>query len=397
MVLVCIRARPSASPEGDVEVNPNRISTRKVALDALVRIERDGAYANLVLGPLLERSRLGKEDRAFVTMLVYGTTRMRRACDALVDRFITKEPDEVTRQILRLGAFQLVFTDVPAHAAVAETVGLAPSRSRGFVNAVLRRVDSVVMNWPTPGVRLSYPDWIVERLGQEMPEEDLWPSLETMNEPAPVTRRSDGYVQDVSSQDVVRAMGVRPDELVVDVCAGPGGKATGLAAAGARVIGIDVNPVRAGLVGANAISTGHPLSVVVADARRTPLSDRCADRVLVDAPCSGLGVLRRRADARWRIEEPQITELAALQRSILDEASRLVKTGGVLVYSVCTLTAQESIDHGIPEGFEPIPRSGDDDLPSLGDHWETFGHGARVLPHRVDSDGMIILRYRRTS
>jgi len=376
--------------------NSRPLSARKVALDALVRIERDGAFANLVLGPILERSGLSQEDRAFVTMLVYGTTRMRRACDALVDRFIAKEPDMTTRQALRLGAYQIVFADVPDHAAVDETVAVAPVRSRGFVNAVLRRVAGTPMQWPNDMVRMSYPDWIVDQLASEMERSDLMSTLETMNRPAPVTKRLDGYVQDFASQDVVRSVGARPSEIVIDVCAGPGGKATGLAATGAHVIAVDISPVRAGLVLTNSISTRHPLSVLVADARHLPLPDGCADRVLVDAPCSGLGVLRRRADARWRIQKSDITDLVAIQASVLSEAARLVRPGGVLVYSVCTLTAQESIGHAAPSGFDVIATEGDGDLPGLGEHWEQFGHGARVLPHTIDSDGMVVLRYRRS-
>ena len=106
-------------------------SARRVAYDALKRIDADGAYANLVLGAMLDRSELSDMDRRFVTDLVYGTTRMRRACDALVDRFITTTPDPATRTLLRLGAYQLEFAGVPPHAAVGETVGLAPKRVRG--------------------------------------------------------------------------------------------------------------------------------------------------------------------------------------------------------------------------------------------------------------------------
>ena len=374
-----------------------RLSARGVALEALVRIERDGAFANLVLGPILERSGLSQEDRAFVTMLVYGTTRMKRACDAVVDRFIAKEPDITTRQVLRLGAYQIVFAEVPVHAAVDETVAVAPFRSRGFVNAVMRRVASTPMQWPNDTVRMSYPNWIVERLISEMESSDLSAALEAMNRPAPVSKRFDGYIQDVSSQEVVASVGARPAETIVDVCAGPGGKATGLAATGATVIAVDISPVRAGLITANSNLTRHPLAVVVADARHLPFLDDCADRVLVDAPCSGLGVLRRRADARWRIQQSDIADLASIQASILEESAKLVRLGGVLVYSVCTLTAEESIDHVVPSGFEVVASAGDGDLPALGEHWEPFGHGARVLPHRIDSDGMVVLRYRRTS
>lgn len=382
-------------PELSVRTKRGQHSSRGVALDALLRIRTDGAYANLLLGPLLERSGLGKEDRAFVTKLVYGTTRMTRACDALVDRFISHEPDALTREVLRLGAFQLAFGDVPPHAAVAETVSLAPVRSRGFVNAVLRRVASTPVVWSSEAERLSYPDWIIERLNVELGPCDALATLETMNQPARVTQRADGYVQDVASQEVVRAVGAESGELVVDVCAGPGGKATGIAATGARVAAFDISRTRAVLVSENARRTGHRLEVAVADGRRLPMPDRCADRVLVDAPCSGLGVLRRRADARWKIQPSDITELSTLQREILHEAARLVRTGGLLVYSVCTLTAEESIDHPTPEGFEAVGRSGDDTSPPLGDHWENFGQGARLLPHRIDSDGMVLLRYRR--
>lgn len=362
-----------------------------------MRIERDGAYANLVLGPMLERSSLSTEDRSFTTMLVYGTTRMRRACDAMLDRFIAVEPDVVTRQILRLGAFQIGFAQIPVHAAVSETVDLASSRSKGFVNAVLRKVATTPMVWSNDAVRLSYPDWILDRLAREMAPDEALAALERMNAPAPVSRRADGYVQDVSSQDVVHAVGARRDETVVDVCAGPGGKATGLAATGAQVVALDISAVRAHLIRSNALTTGHSLAVAVADARHPPLVSGCADRVLVDAPCSGLGVLRRRADARWRITSSDIDQLAVLQAEILRAAADLVRPGGVLVYSVCTLTAQESIDHPVPRGFEIVDRAGDDDLPELPVHWEEFGHGSRVLPHRIDSDGMILLRYRRTA
>ena len=126
------------------------------------RIEADGAYANLVLGAMLERSQLSDMDRRIATELVYGTTRMRRACDAVIDRFITKPPDPATRTLLRLGAYQLEFAGVPPHAAVGETVALAPKRVRGFVNAVLRRASVTDMVWPSEFARLSYPDWIGE-------------------------------------------------------------------------------------------------------------------------------------------------------------------------------------------------------------------------------------------
>ena len=123
-----------------VSGHEQRTSARSVALRALQRIEGEGAYANLALRAELDRSELDDRDRRFVTELVYGTTRMRRACDFLVDRFLLRPVDDEIRSVLRLGAYQVHFAGVPAHAAVSETVALAPRQARGLVNAVLRRV-----------------------------------------------------------------------------------------------------------------------------------------------------------------------------------------------------------------------------------------------------------------
>lgn len=366
-------------------------SARQVAYDTLKRIDHDGAYANLVLGSMLDRSRLSDMDRRFVTDLVYGTTRMRRACDALVDRFVTSAPDPATRTLLRLGAYQLEFAGVPPHAAVGETVGLAPKRVRGFVNAVLRKVSTTEMVWPSELSRLSYPDWIGDVLRAELGDDDAMRAMNRMNEAASMTVRDDGYVQDASSQWVAAAVEPRAGERVLDACAAPGGKATALAAAGAVVVAADVNPTRVGLIEQNADRLGLDIETVVADATDPPFEPGSFDAVLVDAPCSGLGALRRRPDARWRIEPTDVTELAVLQRRILDRSAALVRPGGRLVYSVCTLTATESIDHPVPVGFEV------DDRPPASGTWRPFGHGWRVLPHDADTDGMVLIRYRRTT
>lgn len=372
-------------------MSTGRQPARGVALDLLRRIEEHGAYANLVVGPALERSGLDARERRFVTDLVYGTTRMRRACDALVDRFVSEPPDPATRTLLRLGAYQLEFAGVPAHAAVAETVALAPRRTRGFVNAVLRRVAATPMVWPSDASRLSYPDWVVDTLVAELGADEALAALARMNEPPPVTMRPDGYVQDQSSQWVAAAVAAQPGELVFDVCAAPGGKATALAQSGATVIAADVRPARTRQIADNATRLGLDLAVLIADARQSPFPPARADAVLLDAPCSGLGVLRRRADARWRITSDAVTELAGLQRELLPAAAALVRPGGRLVYSVCTLTAAESVDHPVPDGFEPDPAP-----PPVG-AWRPFRQGWRVLPHDADTDGMVVIRYRRTA
>lgn len=356
-------------------------NARQVAYRCLQRIDHEGAYANLLLQSELGRTTLSERDRGFVTELVYGTTRMRRACDALIDRFLAKEPQPSLRTLLRLGAYQLHFAGVAAHAAVGETVQLAPKQARGFVNAVLRRVGDTPMQWPNDAVRWSYPDWIVARLRAELGD-DAEAALVRMNEPAPVSVRDDGYRQDLASQWVAAAVEAAPGQRVLDVCAAPGGKATAMALAGADVIAADLQLHRARLI--------RSVPVVVGDALSPPFPPASFDKVLVDAPCTGLGALRRRADARWRITEGDVAELASLQRRILAATAPLVCTGGWLVYSVCTLTAEESIDHPLPDGFEPITMA-------PAPEWRPYGQGWRVLPHDHDTDGMVLIRYRRTS
>lgn len=367
--------------------------SRRVALEALARVDDDGAYANLVLGPVLERSGLEDVDRRLVTDLVYGTLRMQRAADHLVDRFLTSDPPPAARRALRLGAYQLAFRDdLPAYAVVAATVEAAPKRFRGLVNAVLRRVSEAPVAFPDEATRLSYPDWVLERLTADLGDERAVAALEAMDEAPRVTVRDDGYVQDLASQWVAALVGAAEGELVVDMCAAPGGKATAMAHAGARVVAADLAVPRAGLVRDNAARLGLPgVAVVAADASRPPLRPGSADRVLLDAPCSGLGVLRRRPDARWRLDPDAPDRLAALQRDLVDAAVGLLRPGGTLVYSVCTLTAAESTgvdDHVADRHPELLP------VEPPGDPWEPWGRGAILLPQRAGTDGMCVFRYR---
>lgn len=370
---------------------------RQLAVEALVRIERDGAYANLVVPRMLDRAgpALDRRARALVTDLVYGTVRRRRACDFLVDRFLDDPRVEIrVRAVLRLGAYQLQFTDQPAHAAVATAVGAAPRRARGLVNAVLRRVAHTPVSWPDDATRLSYPDWVVERLVADLGVEDALAALDTMNEPAPVTRRADGYVQDRSSQLVVEAVGAEPGERIADVCAAPGGKATGLAVAGVTVVASDVNRRRLGLVVANRdrVAADGAVVVVAADAANLPYRDASFDRVLVDAPCTGLGALRRRPDARWRVEPDDVGRLARLQVGLLHEAARVVRPGGLLVYSVCTLTHDETA--GVATTFAASHPTFVALAPPA-PPWRPLAEGARLLP-TGGADGMALFRWRRT-
>ncbi|WP_420637440.1 transcription antitermination factor NusB [Candidatus Poriferisocius sp.] len=363
-------------------------NSRAVAAELLTRIEADGAYANLVLAA----ADLPPRDAGFITEVVYGVTRMRRALDHLIDRFVSDAPELATRNLLRIGAYQLHMMATPAYAAVSETVRAAPRRQRGFVNAVLRRVADGVPDWPSDAVRLSYPDWVVSRLEADLGVDEAHGALEQMNRPPTVTVRPDGYTQDLSSQWVAELVDARPGERVLDLCAGPGGKATAVAHRGATVVAADRRRHRAALVAKAAARTGTTLGgVVVADGRHPPFAPGCFDRVLVDAPCSGLGVLGRRPDARWRVQPDDVDDLTRLQVDLLQAAFATVAPGGVVVYSVCTVTAAETtaIDAVVAREFpEAVP------IPVEDSRWRPCGRGALVLPHHHQTDAMFIARYR---
>ncbi|MDQ6838221.1 MAG: hypothetical protein M3137_07825 [Actinomycetota bacterium] len=416
---------PSSSPPSDPEGRPfdsrrrrpsrSRIITaRGVALDALVAVD-GGGRANVVVPEALAGSALDARDRGMVTELVYGTCRMQRACDWLVDRFVQGRTDATVRAALRMGAYQLGWMRVPSHAAVAATVEEVQGPGRGLVNAVLRKVAAVVdggpIRWPDPATELSYPDWLVARLATDLGSGPARAALETMNRPAEMTERADGYIQDRASQLVAAYVGCRAGERVIDVCAAPGGKATAMAwgpggpqggdsstplpggVGPALVVAADSDRIRTSLLAGNVgrLGLAGSVRVVVADAARPPWRPGSFDRVLVDAPCSGLGVLRRRPDARWRIQPGDIDRLAGLQRRLLTAAADLVRPGGLLVYGVCTLTTAETADIDrwlasnrpdlVPVPPPPAP-------------WVPAGRGALLLPQSEETDGMFVLGLR---
>jgi 16S rRNA (cytosine967-C5)-methyltransferase len=427
------------------------VNTRLLALDALVRVE-EGAFANVVLPTMLRTSGLRDRDRAFVTDLVYGSVRSERRLDDLVTR-VARRPvrrlDPPVRAALRLGAYQLLH-GVPAHAAVSETVDAVAARSpraRGFVNGALRALTRLGPPWPEPSreaVALSYPDPLVAVLVDALGRDDARAALAAMNEPPPVTLRvnprraspsavaaelagagaavewgrlvgeallvrgvgdparlpvvADGRAtpQDQASQAVVALLAPEPGDLVADVAAAPGGKTTAVAEhvgdAGA-VVAVDVDAGRLRLVRAAASRLGlSRISCVVADGRAAPLRAGVFDRVLLDAPCTGLGALRRRPDARWRFEVDAIAELATRQRGLLAAAAALVCPGGTLVYSVCTLTREETVDVDnwaatqLPSFTAAAPPPGP---------WRPHGRGALLLPQDAATDGMFVLKLER--
>ena len=369
-------------------------SARAVAFEALEAVDK-GAFSNLVLPKLLDSSDLERRDRDFATTLTYGTIRMRRAVDHVIDTLVDRPLEPSVRNLLRLGAYQLKWLDVPPHAAVSEMVDMTPHRARGLVNAVLRKISNRFVEWPDLPTELSYPDWIVERLTADLGEADAHESLRRMNEPPPVSVRADGYFQDLASQWVADAVSENcpTNAVVFDVCAAPGGKATALAAGTERtVVASDLQPHRVRLISQNARRLGATtVAPMVADGKRPPVRPKSVDAVLVDAPCSGLGALRRRPDARWRIQPEDVLNLSRLQQRLVERTLEVLRPGGLLAYSACTMTAAESsgVDEWIATeypGLEP--------LPVLAPPWRPLGRGSLLLPQDADTDGMYLLLLR---
>ena len=313
---------------------------------------------------------LSRRDRALLTTLVYGVTRWRRELDWLIDRCAQRVHPEI-RQHLRIALFQIRHLDkIPRHAAVNEAVELAKGVSRksaGFVNAVLRKASDLDLP-DALGVRSSHPDWLIERWRQRFKPKELEGILEADNSILPVTVRPnplkaagpvdfDGdpagdprfaegafTVQDETSMKVAPLLDPKPHERVLDLCAAPGGKTTHLAelmGGKGKVVAVDL-PDRIGLVAESARRLGLENIECVAGDGATIAFREPFDAILIDAPCSNTGVLARRPDVRWRLREKDIAGAAGLQKRLLENAARLLKPGGRLVYSTCSLEPEEN-------------------------------------------------------
>jgi 16S rRNA (cytosine967-C5)-methyltransferase len=382
--------------------------SRRVAFDALRRVNTDGAYANLVLPQLLTERRIGGRDAAFATELLAGTCRGQGSYDLIIEAAAgraTSSLQPAVLDLLRLGTHQILATRVPVHAAVAATVDLAADtvgpRVTGLVNAVLRRVTAHDLDsWLNrlaagldPSDRLAvltaHPRWIVEAYGDLLPAEEVEPALRADNSDVPVTlavrpgladvaellaagaepaRYSpfaarwtgnpadlpavrDGRVgvQDEGSQLVTAAFAAAPAPLGrwLDLCAGPGGKTAllaGLAEAGDSVLASDVAPHRAALVRRAVRAYAVPPAVLVADGTRPAWRPESFARVLADVPCTGLGALRRRPESRWRRQPGEVEQLHGLQLSLLASAIDSTCPGGVIGYVTCSPHRRETID-----------------------------------------------------
>jgi 16S rRNA (cytosine967-C5)-methyltransferase len=435
------------------------MDARVTALSALIACRKQNAWSDGSLKEYIVRDRLDRRDAALATRLCYGVLQNRMLLDFYLSAFLKgrmKDLQPVVADILRLGAYQIVFLEkIPASAAVSEAVNetkkYANSRASGLVNAVLRALARAAEDKKLPrpqdlATRYSHPAPLVELLRQSLGDERLEAFLACDNEaPETVVQRNplmtkgtdlflelqnqelsirrhswlpdcyclsgtgsietmrdfcDGkfYVQDAAAHLAALALDAKPGQTVLDACAAPGGKSFTAAIEmqdRGKILACDIHPHKLELIekGAERLGLSCIEPVLQDAAEENPAWLEKMDAVLADVPCSGLGVIRKKPDVRYKSLE-QLETLPEIQKKILENVSRYVRPGGVLVYSTCTVLRRENEDaaedflKNHPEFFpEPIPTPEGLPLPNAG--------LLTLLPCEHDSDGFFICRLRK--
>ncbi len=377
------------------------VNPREAALRSLIGCRRSKRYVNLEVQATLARCAMKDEDKRFYTALVYGVTERRVTLDWIISQYATRpveQIDEVTLEALRLGLYQLTRMDrIPDHAAVSESVALAAPKAKGFANAVLRSFLRAGKRYELPkdsllhtlSVECGAPEalcgFFAERYGEDFTRELLTASVNplpavrvnplktttaevlsflgnTEAEVSPLAddlvcfrggakleegiRRGLFFVQDAASRLGVKALAPQKGELIIDVCAAPGGKTLSAAldmGNEGRILAFDLHENKLPLIRRTAETLGVTIVETAARDARTPdpaLFGR-ADRVLCDVPCSGLGVIGKKPDIRYKPLD-EIKALPAVQYAILCGAAEYVRPSGTLVYSTCTLNPDEN-------------------------------------------------------
>jgi 16S rRNA (cytosine967-C5)-methyltransferase len=394
---------------------------RRVAYEVLLRVFEQDAYADRVFRTAADG--LDERERAFAQRLAYGAVQRMRTLDYAIDT-LGKRPvrklDPPVRAALRLGAYQVGYTDTPPHAAANESVELVRraklERAVPFTNAVMRRLTegmrALLDSLPDGALKESYPDWIFETWVRDLGLDDALALMRAGNEPLETVIRlvhgdppagaeatdvpgayrvervddlavADGRIwpQSRASQLAGLVVGSEDGERVLDVCSAPGGKTAQLHG---DVTAVELDPHRASELRANMQLLGlKNVTVVEADGTELPADLQDFDRALVDAPCSGLGVVSQRPDLRWRAKP-----LPELQLALLSSAAERVRPGGTIVYSVCTINADENEAIVDASGLEVQP---------LNDEWPQYAHPRRpefllTLPHVHGTSGFFIAR-----
>ncbi|CAN5299841.1 16S rRNA (cytosine(967)-C(5))-methyltransferase RsmB [soil metagenome] len=412
------------------------MTARATALAALHSWRSGRAFADAILQQQLNRSTLSAADRGFATELFYGVLRNLTLLDLWIAQLRSGSLDRESRDVLRLGLYQLFLLRTPSHAAVFETVELAHRRSRSLINAVLRnatrRADELqqVADAESLAVRRSHPQFLLERWRAAFGEEATERLCDWNNQPAQIYARVHSltttaeqfrekhpdaepvehapeflrlasvpaadlaagacYIQDPSTALACRLLDPQPGETVLDACAAPGGKTSFLAAMmqnQGQLIACDREPARLRTLQEN-LERLHVSNAqtVQHDWRSTaPVPDLqpgTVDRILVDAPCTNTGVMRRRVDVRWRLQPTDFRRMQQEQLAIVGAVLPYLKPGGTLVYSTCSIE---------PEENEQVVEHLQQQFPFL-----ALQEQESVLPFRDALDGAFAARLQRT-
>lgn len=382
---------------------------RKTACDILLKVETNGAYSNLELSYVLSKEEIEGRDAAFVSALVYGVLERRLTLDYIIGKHSSRrvrDIDDAVLTALRVGVYQLIYMDkIPAFSAIDETVNIVKllrgQKSAGFANAVLRAVAEdknaakISVKDELTGISRAYSvsrdiveilvrDYGVDAaksilkasfgkppttirvntlktdkkeilgefsklgvLARENPAADEAMDIENFGKINSLSFFQKGYfhIQDCASQLCAKALGAKPGERVLDICAAPGGKTFTVAEYmqnQGEIVACDLYPQRVKLIEDGAERLGISIiKTAVKDAAKYSEDLGVFDRVLCDVPCSGIGVIRRKPEIRYKTKE-EIDSLVPIQKSILNTASMYVKRGGTLLYSTCTLNFEEN-------------------------------------------------------
>lgn len=392
------------------------MNARDIALQVIVEVNENSAYANLELDKALKNIELtDTRDKALITDLVYGTVKYKGRLDWIIDQFAkpkVKKMAPMIRNIIRMGLYQIIFLDkVPASAAINESVNLGRKYGHkgtiGFINGVLRNISRNLdkIKYPNKEAQpvdylarfYSFPKWMIKKWVQDYGRENAEKLCIYFNQPAPLwirtntlkttrqelkdqlenqnikteesTRAPEGLrlinnkgitqlasfgqglftVQDESSMLVSPVLNPQKNDVIIDACSAPGGKTSHIAQLmnnQGKIYALDIHQHRLDLVKENCTRLGVTnVETALIDAREISQHlHELVDGILIDAPCSGLGVLARRADARWQKKENDFEELSELQYQILISAAELVKAKGTLIYSTCTIDSRENTE-----------------------------------------------------
>ncbi|MEN1934366.1 16S rRNA (cytosine(967)-C(5))-methyltransferase RsmB [Paenibacillus sp. 102] len=441
-----------------------RQNVRELALDGLIQVEKSGAYSNLLLNNLIEKSEIDRKDIGLLTEIVYGTIQRRDTLDYYLQPFLRKKVEAWVKVLLRLSLYQMIYLDrVPERAAIHEAVEIAKRRGHkgiaGMVNGVLRSiqregvpsVEEIQDPVKRLAVAMSHPEWLVQEwvsaygleTAQKMCEVNMLPPVSAARvnvdkatvEEAIALLENEGIqakygdlsedaiqiekgnvahteafqkgflsIQDESSMLVARALEPSAGDTVLDSCAAPGGKTTHIAErlkGTGKVTSLDLHPHKVRLIEQQAKRLGlENVESKALDARKVQehFANESFDKILVDAPCSGFGVIRRKPDIKLGKEKGDSERLSTIQLAILDKVAPLLKAGGRLVYSTCTIEKIENeqvierflqdhpefewdttIKERMPEKLHPYINDGQ----------------VQILPHYFATDGFYIACLRK--